>query len=228
MLTSALRGPSYAAATRRSAVTMNPIICSPRFFSDFTPAPSPTANVKSTTEVDTVYQQPTNEIQGPAMETPGPTENSAASPEHMTASHISEREQKQMLMAYEVKIKELMAYEMKIKELRAELMAIPDAPIGATTGYNLFLQHCHQSSVTTGKYESKTVLDMWKALSDAEQQEFKKQASDIRQLRAAEYDEWAETVGFMGIHKINRDRLLSGKKKLRIPLARPVHKSLGI
>ncbi|KAH7100743.1 hypothetical protein BKA62DRAFT_757769 [Auriculariales sp. MPI-PUGE-AT-0066] len=226
MLASALRGPSYAAATRLSAVAANPMICSTRFFSDLTPAPSPTTNsnpsaMRAPTGVDNVYQQPTNEIQGLVKE--GPTRISAASPEHTSASPDHERGHESMLTSPEN------LEEVKLEKLRAELMALPDFPTGATTGYGCFVRHCYQTSAITREFEPKPTkaIEMWKALSDTERQKFNAEA-DINQLRVAEYDEWAQAVGYKSLRQINRDRVLSGKKTLRMPTSlRPVRRSSG-
>ncbi|KAH7100696.1 hypothetical protein BKA62DRAFT_232041 [Auriculariales sp. MPI-PUGE-AT-0066] len=215
ILASALCGLIYAALPRLSTVAANPMICSLRLFSVFRPAPSPTRKPKPTTKADTVrpVEQRAKKILGPYKLTKEP---SAASPKHMTASRAREREKKEKLTAYEGTMKELMAHVMKIKELRAELMNIPEQPKGATSPYACFVRHCYQSSAVIGRAGSvnNEVTAMWKALSDTELQQFTKEASDINQLRAAEYNEWAQAVGYITIRKINRDRVRSGKEKL--------------
>ncbi|KAH7100720.1 hypothetical protein BKA62DRAFT_771206 [Auriculariales sp. MPI-PUGE-AT-0066] len=162
MLALAFRGPIHAAVPRLSG---NPIMCSSRLFSGFTPAPSPTTNPKPTTKVDTIYQQPTNEMQGPVKK--WPTKYSAASPEHMSAGPDHERGQKPKLMSPEKH------EEAKLEELRAKLIALPESP--------------------------------------------------------KQYDELVQAVGSTSLLQINRERALSGKKKLHIPasLRRPVRKSSG-
>ncbi|KAH7100695.1 hypothetical protein BKA62DRAFT_771185 [Auriculariales sp. MPI-PUGE-AT-0066] len=162
--------------------------------------------------MDTIYQQPTNGIQGPIEE--GSTNFSAASPEHRSASPDHKRGHGTKLMSPEK------YEEVKLEELRAKLMALPESPKGATTGYNLFIQrHCES--------EPMKVKDMWKALPDTERQQFTTEA-DLSQLRTAEYDQWVAALGYRSISKINRDRLRSGKKKLRIPASvRPARKSSG-
>ncbi|KAH7100716.1 hypothetical protein BKA62DRAFT_830668 [Auriculariales sp. MPI-PUGE-AT-0066] len=217
MLASALRGPTHAAIPRLSSVSANPIICSPRLFSGFAPAPSPTTNSNPTTGVDNVYQQPTNEIQGLVEE--GPTKSSAASPEHTSASPDHERVQESKLTSAEK------LDEAKLEELRAELLALPESPQGAISEYGCFMRHFKRTFAITGESESPKATDMWKALSDTERQQFKAEA-DINQLRLAEYDEWVQAVGSTSLRQINRNRVLSGKEKLRIPTSlRRVRKS---
>ncbi|KAH7100693.1 hypothetical protein BKA62DRAFT_757741 [Auriculariales sp. MPI-PUGE-AT-0066] len=219
ILASALRGPSHAAMLHLSAVAANPIICSPRLFSSFTPASSPTTTMKPTTEVDPVYKQATKKTRGSIKKTEEPTEYSEASPEHISASSDFERKQKKMLRNQKDR-------EAKIKKRQAELKAIPKPPKGVTNGYNLFTQQLYQSPEFAGKKGFAEALAMWKALSETERQRFTKDASDSNQLRAAEYDKWAQEVGYTSIRKLNRDRVRSGKEKLRIPAnLRPVRKT---
>ncbi|KAH7098039.1 hypothetical protein BKA62DRAFT_405308 [Auriculariales sp. MPI-PUGE-AT-0066] len=173
----------------------------------------------SANEVDTVYTQSTNEILGSVEE--GSTNFSAASPEHMNASPDHKREQKRKLTAQERR-------EAKVTKELAEIMAIPEPPKGATNAYKCFVQHCYQSSAIAGKFGfvQNDVATLWKALSTTERQRFTKEASDINKLRAVEHDKWAEAVGYTNILKINRERVRSGKQKLRIPASvRPVRKT---
>ncbi|KAH7100722.1 hypothetical protein BKA62DRAFT_672494 [Auriculariales sp. MPI-PUGE-AT-0066] len=117
--------------------------------------------------------------------------------------------------------------EAKFEELRAKLLALPESPHRAISEFRFFVRHCYRTSAITGKFESTKVNDMWKALSDSERQQFKAEA-DISQLSVAEYDESAQAVGYTNLREINRDRVLSGKKRLRIPASlRPDRNSPG-
>ncbi|KAH7100721.1 hypothetical protein BKA62DRAFT_830672 [Auriculariales sp. MPI-PUGE-AT-0066] len=204
MLASALRGPTMLLYRRFRACT------------------KPNNEFKSNpaTEVDNVYQQPTNEIQGLVEE--GPTKISAASPEHTSTSPDHERVQESKLTGPEK------LDEVKLEELRAELMALPESPQGAIREYGCFVRHIQRTSAITGEFVPKaTVMDMWKALSDTERQQFTKEAQD-NQLLVAEYDEWAQVIGYPNLRQINRDRVLSGKERLRMPTSlRRVRKLSG-
>ncbi|KAH7100739.1 hypothetical protein BKA62DRAFT_799284 [Auriculariales sp. MPI-PUGE-AT-0066] len=117
--------------------------------------------------------------------------------------------------------------EVKLEKLRAELMALPESPQGAISEYGCFVRHIQRTSAITGESEPPKATDMWKALSDTERQQLKAEA-DINQLRVAEYDEWAQAVGYKSLRQINRDRVLSGNRKLRMPtILRPVRGSSG-
>ncbi|KAH7100742.1 hypothetical protein BKA62DRAFT_232752 [Auriculariales sp. MPI-PUGE-AT-0066] len=119
--------------------------------------------------------------------------------------------------------------EVKLEKLRAELMALPESPQGTISEYGCFVRHFQRTSAVTREFEPKPtkVFEMWKALSDTERQQFTKEARD-NQLRAAEYDEWAQAVGYESLRQINRDRVLSGKKRLRMPTSlRQVRKLSG-
>ncbi|KAH7100740.1 hypothetical protein BKA62DRAFT_705503, partial [Auriculariales sp. MPI-PUGE-AT-0066] len=217
ILNASLRVPVYAAVTRSSAVAANPMICSTRFFSDFTPAPSPTTNIKPTTEVDTVHTQSINEIQGAIKKTKEPTKHSATSSKRMSASPARKRGQKQKPMSPE---------QLHKVNLWAELLALPESPNGATSAYGCFVRRCYRISTIIGEFESKKAMDMWRALSNTERQRYTKEAQD-NQLRVAEYEEWAQAVGYTSLREINIDRVRFGKKRLRMPASlRPVRKSI--
>ncbi|KAH7100717.1 hypothetical protein BKA62DRAFT_232378 [Auriculariales sp. MPI-PUGE-AT-0066] len=158
-------------------------------------------------------------MQGPVKK--GPIKYSAASPEHTSVSPDHERVQESKLMSPENH------EEAKLEELRAKLIALPESPKRVTSDYGCFIRHCYRNFAITGKFEPKKVMDMWKALSDAERQQFKAEA-DINQSQLAEYDEWVQAVGSTILLQINGERALSGKKRLRIPASlRPVRKSSG-
>ncbi|KAH7100719.1 hypothetical protein BKA62DRAFT_232361 [Auriculariales sp. MPI-PUGE-AT-0066] len=89
------------------------------------------------------------------------------------------------------------------------------------------MRHFDRTFAITGESESPKATDMWNALSDTERQQFTKEAQD-NQLRVAEYDEWAQAIGSTSLRQINRDRVRSGKKRLRMPTSlRPVRKLSG-